>query len=112
MDWVKIAETFYHPMYCSAQLTLGSHATITLGFDINEYPEYRDPLLKIYDTKISGMVIDTKEYQAFGCCAKTLEVNFNKTLVISFHCDVIGLANIQERRDQKLEDFLNSTENN
>ena len=112
MDWIKINNHVYYPESCSAQLTIGAHGTIVVVFDIENHPEYKDVLLKMYDSKMMGYIIDTNVYEGFGCQMKTLELNLNKTLVISFHCDVMGIINRQDRRDQRLEDFLNNdTEN-
>lgn len=107
MSWVKIDNQIFEYRSSSSQLSINAHVSIYLDFDLIAHPEYERELLSIYDSKYEDMIIETVKYIGYGCKMKTLNINFNKSISISIDSDYIDLANIQERRDQNLEELLN-----
>lgn len=107
MSWIKIDGKVFEYRTCLSQLSINAHVAIYVDFDLVRFPEYEKELLSIYDNKYEDIIIETVKYIGYGCKMKTLDINFNKSISISIDSQYIDLANIQERRDQNLEELLN-----
>ena len=106
-NWIKIENKVFEIISCYTQLTIGSHSTMYVDFNLEDHPQYEKDLLYIYDQKLNNISIETKNYVARGCKMKTLGVNFNKSLSLTISSEFIDMADIKERRDRNLEEVLN-----
>ena len=108
---IKINSEVFSYVDGSCQLTLGSHATLYYSFDINNNPEYKKTLLHLFDSRMKFDIISTS-YIAKGSIIKTLDIDPKKNILnLTMRCDVLQPLNTDERREDILEQLLNSTFN-
>jgi hypothetical protein len=91
------------------QLSFGSHATLHYTFDLHKYHQYKHDLLTLFDSRIRFDIVSTK-YIAKSTIIKTLDID-NNFLTLTMKCEVINALNTDERREDLLEELLNSTFN-
>ena len=53
--------------------------------------------------------IITPHWRGIGCSIKSMDINTNGLLNLDIRCDYIDMENIQERRENILNDILNET---
>jgi hypothetical protein len=106
MMQIKFDELVFNCQDSIAQLSLGSHATITVFFDIKQYPEYEKQLIKLYESS-KIFTITTTKFQSKGCKIKTMSIDFLlKRIEISIHVDVIDPSDVTKRRDDSIDNIL------
>jgi len=109
---IKIDNEIFDCIDGSVQLSLGSHANITINLDINKNPSYEQFFIKLYESSRSFRIISQK-FEAHGTNIKTLDLDFNKKrLNVSFHCDVLNSTDASIRREDALNEILDKTFNN
>jgi hypothetical protein len=111
MKEIKINNEILSYREGSCQLSLGSHATLYYSFDINKHPDYKSTLLHLFDSRMKFDIIST-EYLAKGTLVKTLDIDpQNNFLNLTMRCDILKPLKTDERREDILEQLLNSTFN-
>jgi hypothetical protein len=109
---IKIDNDIFNCIDGNVQLSLGSHASITINLDTNKYPSYEGFFIKLYESNRIIKIISNK-FEAIGTRIKTLDFDFNnKRINISFHCDVLKTTDLSLRRDNTINEILDKTFNN
>ena len=91
------------------QPTLGSHATIYLTFDTNQFKEYKKEFFDFYDNKETFQIV-TNKFTSEENTIKTIDFDINKDILnLTIKTDILRDIEIGERRDQIIDDILNST---
>jgi hypothetical protein len=109
---IKIDNDIFDCVDVTIQLSLGTHASITINLDINKNPSYEQFFIKLYESNRSFRIISQK-FETNGTNIKTLDFDFNnKRLNISFHCDVLNTTDKSVRREDILNELLDKTFNN
>ncbi len=108
---VKICNEIFNCLEGSVQLSLGSHATINLKFDLNKYPNYELFFIKIYESdKIFEMT--SSNFESIGCKIKKVDIDYlNKKMEISIHSDLLESKDLSKRREDIINDLLQKTFN-
>jgi hypothetical protein len=119
--WFKIKDDLFHSISISCQLTTGSHGDINISVDLNVYPGYRQYFYDQFDKMYSSQNgqqsykkdyifdITTPYWRGMGCGIKSMDINTNGILNLDIYCDYIDQENIQERRENIINDILNET---
>ena len=126
MKWVKIGDDIFHIEDGSVQLSMGSHASIYLSVDISKYPSYKDYFIKKYDAQnSSGQLLSSdsnglpswtpvvkfdmmsSKFVERGCMIKSIDTDFTTKINLNIKCDLLETADLQGRREERLEDILN-----
>jgi len=119
--WFKIKDDVFYAELISCQLTLGSHGSIDISLDLNKYPNYRKHFYDLFDKMYSSSTgrtgykkdyvfdIITPQWRALSCMIKSMDINTNGMLNLDLSCDYIDQENIQERRENIINDILNET---
>lgn len=103
---IKIDNTIFNCNMISTQLTIGSHATILISFDLSTFPEYENQLIKIYESGKVFTVVSSK-FESKGTKIKTLDIDFTtKKIEISLHADLLNQSDIILRRDESIDNIL------
>ena len=106
---IKIDENVFHCQDATVQLSLGSHATLTIFFDLSAYPEYEKQLIKIYESS-KIFTITTTKFKSTGSKMKTLDMDFNsKKIEITIHCDILDSIDVCIRRNESIDEILQKT---
>jgi hypothetical protein len=109
MGQIKINEKVYTYKLIMIQPTLGSHATIYLTFDINQFKEYKKEFFDFYDNRETFKII-TNKFTSEENIIKTVDFDINKNILnLTIKTDILRDIEIGERRDQIIDDILNST---
>ena len=110
MKWVKIDNDIFHVEDGSVQFSIGSHATIYLTLDISAHKSYQDYFIKLYESqqhKISDkFTIASAKFTGVGSLIKSIDTDFNTKMNLSIRCDLLNLADVQDRRNDLLNDLL------
>lgn len=119
--WFKIKDDIFYAESINCQLSLGTHGDIDISIDLNIYPSYRkyfyDQFDKVYNSgslstgykKDYIFDIITPYWRGLGCGIKSMDINTNGILNLGIYCDYIDQENIQERRENIINDILNET---
>ena len=120
--WFKIKDDTFYSESISCQLSIGSHSDIDISLDLNKYTNYRkyfyDLFDKMYNANTGSTFTFKKDYifdiitphwRGIGCSIKSMDINTNGLLNLDIRCDYIDMENIQERRENILNDILNET---
>jgi hypothetical protein len=104
---VKLDNQIYECCTLMTQLSLGSHATITLIIDISNNWEYEKSIIKLYESrKIFELITTSSESQ--GAQIKTIDIDYTKKRIeLLLHCDVLVPKNVLDRRNEIIDDILN-----
>jgi hypothetical protein len=112
MKWVKINDNVINVEDGSVQLSMGSHASIYLSIDISKNPSYHNFFIKLYESQNSGNTKSSKfdlissKFQAIGSLIKSIDTDFNNRMNISIKCDYFNPLNIEDRRNEIINDIL------
>jgi hypothetical protein len=109
-SWIKINNETFFIKEMTIQLSIGSHASISLSFDINKYPNYSSIFFNKYENKEKFNIIG-KEFEAKGTIIKTIDTDRN-TMNTSLRCDLLNHKDISERREEIIDEVLNNGQNN
>jgi hypothetical protein len=109
-EWVKINNEIYFIKDCVVQLSVMSHATINIEFDLKKYPTYSDIFFNMYDSGIKFDLIG-RDFDGKGTQIKSIDCN-SSTMNMSLRCDILNPSNISERRDEIIDDLLNNDDKN
>ncbi len=119
--WFKIKDDIFYTESITCQLSIGSHGSIDISLDLNTHPGYRkyfyDQFDKMYNSKNGQQgykkdyIFDiiTTSWKGIGCGIKSMDINTNGILNLDIYCDYIQNENIQERRENIINDILNKT---
>jgi hypothetical protein len=78
---------------------------------MSKNPDYKSTLLHLFDSRTKFDIIST-EYLAKGTLVKTLDIDPNNNFLnLTMRCDLLQPLKIDERREDILEQLLNSTFN-
>jgi hypothetical protein len=112
--WVKIDNDYFEVESIEAQLTIGTHGTISILF--NNDKRCNDYLSSWFDESIHKTKsqyirnISCNFFDGVGCFIKTIDFNpIKNNIYVEFSCDYISQVNISERRDDKINQLLNQT---
>lgn len=112
MKWIKINDDLYEVIDGSIQLSMGSHATIYLTFDISKNKEYGDFFIKIYESQQnhlgSKFTISNNKFIGSGCIIKSIDTDFTQRSTLTIRCDYIQTLDIGERRNEIIDDIINN----
>jgi len=109
-EWVKINNEIYFIKDCVVQLSVMSHATINIEFDLKKYPTYSDIFFNMYDSGVKFDLIG-RDFDGKGTQIKSIDCN-SSTMNMSLRCDILNPSNISERRDEIIDDLLNNDDKN
>lgn len=115
MEWIKINNDIYDVIDVSVQLSIGSHATIHLTFDMDK--SYQDTFIKMYEIQQNctksecKFQISNSRFIGVGSLIKSIDTNFTNRMNLTIRCDYIQTLDIQKRRDKMIDEFLNETSN-
>jgi hypothetical protein len=109
-SWIKINDEIFYTKDISIQLSIGSHASLSLTFDINKYPSYSNIFFTKYDGREKFNIVG-KDFEAKGTIIKTIDID-KSTMIVSVRCDLLNHKDISERREEILDKVLNNPENN
>lgn len=113
MKWIKINNNIYDVMDVSVQLSVGSHATIHLTFDISKNKSYRDIFIKMseiqqnYTGSEYKFQISNSRFIGQGSLIKSIDTDFTDRMNLTIICDYIQTLDIQDRRDEMIDEILN-----
>ncbi len=106
---IKLNNEIFNCFNGSVQLSIGSHATLYLIFDLVKYPSYENILIKLYESDNTFKVVSSK-FEATGSKIKTLDIDYSsKRLEISIHCDVLNSTDLNLRREDLINELLEKT---
>jgi hypothetical protein len=109
---IKIDNEIFDCIDGIVQLSIGTHASITINLDLNKNPSYEQFFIKLYESNRYFRII-SKNFETNGTNIKTLDFDFNnKRLNVSFHCDVLNTTDKSLRRDDTINEILDKTFNN
>lgn len=115
MSWIKIDNELFETKSESVQFSIGSHATISVSFDIDKNPNYLDHFIKIYEGNHSlypnkmKFDIEHTNFIGRGTMIKSMDTDFGKIMNIDFRCDILEVIDKQERREDRIESILDKT---
>ena len=109
-SWIKINDETFFIKDVTIQLSIGSHATLELSFDIKTYPNYSNIFFNKYENREKFNVVG-KDFEAKGTIIKTIDLDTN-TMNTSLRCDLLNHKDISERREEIIDEVLNNEQNN
>jgi hypothetical protein len=109
-SWIKINDETFFIKDMTIQLSIGSHATLELSFDIKTYPNYSNIFFNKYENREKFNVVG-KDFEAKGTIIKTIDLDTN-TMNTSLRCDLLNHKDISERREEIIDEVLNNEQNN
>ena len=109
-SWIKINDETFFIKDMSIQLSIGSHATLELSFDIKTYPSYSTFFFNKYENREKFNIFG-KDFEAKGTIIKTIDIDKN-TINTSLRCDLLNHKDISERREEIIDEVLNNGQNN
>lgn len=116
MQIIKIDKQYFYVENLSTQLSTGSHAKITLIFDIKRFPNYHTFFTDKYDkaslsfTKTDyQFTIEHNGVRATGCFIKMIDIdNMSLVMCVYINCDVYEEIPLSERRDETINQILDN----
>lgn len=109
MGKIKINNEIFEYKVALFQPTLGTHGTIFLTFDINQFPEYKKIFFDIYDNKKDFEIITTKLISV-GNIISSIDYDVNKQILnLTIKTELLTHIDQQTRRDEIIDEILNST---
>jgi hypothetical protein len=109
-SWIKINDETFFIKDMTIQLSIGSHASLQLSFDIKKYPNYSNIFFNKYENREKFNVVG-KDFEAKGTIIKTIDLDTN-TMNTSLRCDLLNHKDISERREEIIDEVLNNEQNN
>jgi hypothetical protein len=109
-SWIKINDETFFIKDMTIQLSIGSHATLELSFDIKTYPNYSNIFFNKYENREKFNIVG-KDFEAKGTIIKTIDLDTN-TMNTSLRCDLLNHKDISERREEIIDEVLNNEQNN
>jgi len=109
-SWIKINDETFFIKDMSIQLSIGTHATLELSFDIKKYPNYSNIFFNKYENREKFNIVG-KDFEAKGTIIKTIDIDTN-TMNTSLRCDLLNHKDISERREEIIDKVLNNEQNN
>lgn len=112
-NWIRIEEKTFNIVRGDVQFSMGSHANIHIKLDIKNNPSYYSFFIKKYEQQSNqiGSVSSKfdmchRKFVARGALIKSMDVSFDDEMNLDLICDILDEANIQERRDEIIDDLL------
>ncbi len=112
-NWIRIEEKTFNIVRGDVQFSMGSHANIHIKLDIKNNPSYYSFFIKKYEQQSNqiGSVSSKfdmyhRKFVARGTLIKSMDVSFDDEMNLDLICDILDEANIQERRDEIIDDLL------
>jgi len=109
-SWIKINDETFFIKDMTIQLSIGSHASLQLSFDIKKYPNYSNIFFNKYENREKFNIVG-KDFEAKGTIIKTIDIDTN-TMNTSLRCDLLNHKDISERREEIIDEVLNNEQNN
>lgn len=107
-NWIKIDNCVFNIKEATAQLSMGSHATIELSVDSRK--DYSDFFFNKFESGTKFDIIG-KNFDAKGALIKRFFLNGNQ-INISIRCDILQNRDISQRREEIIDDILNNQNTN
>ena len=111
ITWVKIDDDIFYVVDLTMQLSIGSHATTYISFDINKNKNYLKYFTNLYENN-RYFTISCVKFVSTGSIIKSIYVDNDSSMSISLRCDLLNISNISERRDEIIDDLLNNDNKN
>jgi hypothetical protein len=106
---IKLDNEIFNCLNGTVQLSIGSHATLYISFDLHQYPSYEKTIIKLYERENTFKVVSSK-FESTVSKIKTLDIDFNnKKLEISIHCDILNVTDINLRREELINELFEKT---
>jgi hypothetical protein len=109
-SWIKINDETFFIKDMTIQLSIGSHASLQLSFDIKKYPNYSNIFFNKYENREKFNIVG-KDFEAKGTIIKTIDIDTN-TMNTSLRCVLLNHKDISERREEIIDEVLNNEQNN
>lgn len=116
-NWIKIDGQIFEIEQGEAQLTTGSHASISIRLDLKRNATYYQFFIKKQEEQSSAYMgsnaksskfdVYHRHFVARGTLIKTMDVSFDDEMNLTLVCDILDAADPQERRDEIIDDILN-----
>ena len=107
ITWVKIDNDIFDVVDVTVQLSIGSHTTTYISLDINKNTNYLKYFTNLYENH-SSFTMSSIKFVAPGYLIKSFDVDFDSNMNITIKSDVFNPVNIQERRDEMIDEILNN----
>ena len=107
ITWVKIDNDIFDVVDVTVQLSIGSHTTTYISLDINKNTNYLKYFTNLYENH-SSFTMSSIKFVAPSSLIKSFDVDFNSNMNITIKSDVFNPVNIQERRDEMIDELLNN----
>ena len=115
-SWIKIDDNVFYIVSGDVQLSIGSHADISIKLDVHSNPNYYTYFIKKFEQQSHWMDLQTKSsdikfdmhhrnFISKGTLMKSMDVNFNEMSIV-FTCDYLNTKDKQEIRDDIINDIL------
>lgn len=104
--WIRIDNNIFDVDSWEVQLSIGSHANISITIDINKNPGYYQFFIKTYEDSKKFDIYNTM-FLAKGSHIKSMDISFNNEITLSIVCDLLEPIDTQVRRDEIIDDLLN-----
>lgn len=105
MQFIKIYDKIYKCKDGSVQTSIGSHASLIYIFDLVSNPEYELVFIKLFEQR-AKFDISSPYFEAKGVFIKLIDVDFSKKITVTFHSDILSPKNISERREEIIDEIL------
>ena len=107
VNWIKIDNDSFDVIDVTVQLSIGSHTTTYISLDINKNPNYLKYFTNLYENH-SSFIMSSVKFVAPGSLIKSIDVDFDSNMNITIKSDVFNPVNIQERREETIDELLNN----
>ncbi len=106
---IKIGDSIFNCLEGIVQVSLGSHATLNLKFDLDKYPNYEKFFIKMYESNTIFKIISSN-FESVGSKIKSLDIDFsNKKMELSIHADILNSKDLSVRREEVINEILQKT---
>lgn len=117
--WVKVENEYFDVNFINTQLSIGSHANLTISVNAIKNPTSYQFFTNWFDFASSSTAnkykkdISCKSFDSKGCFIKAIDFDPNTdTINLDISCDYLQTADVSERREEKLDELLNETSKN
>jgi len=109
MKSIKLDGDIYEYRESHCQLTFGTHANLTLSFDLSANPNYKSKLISLYESDKYFDIIHT-QFTSKSNRIKFFDLDSNRqVLSLSIRADYLETIPQDKRRDTIIEDLLSPT---
>jgi len=107
MKYIKIDGETYEYHDCQCQLTFGSYANLYLTIDINKNPNYKNPIITLYESSKKFDIISAK-FISKSNNIKLMDIS-ERFINLEIRAEILETIPQDIRRDNLLDDILTPT---